>query len=152
MASYNKVILMGNLTRDPEMRVTTSEMAIAQIGLAVNRQYKTRDGEKREEVTFVDVDAFGKDAEVISRYLKKGDPLMLEGRLKLNQWEDKDGNKQSKLRVVLERFQFIGGGRSDSDSSGYDAPPARKEASPAAKPAPRASAADDDALDDDVPF
>lgn len=155
MASYNKVILMGNLTRDPEMRVTTSEMAIAQIGLAVNRQYKTRDGEKREEVTFIDVDAFGKDAELISRYLKKGDPLMLEGRLKLNQWEDKDGNKQSKLRVVLERFQFVGGSRSDGESSGYEAPPARQSASPAAPAAPsgnRAPAADADALDDDVPF
>lgn len=152
MASYNKVILMGNLTRDPEMRVTPSELAIAKIGLAVNRQYRTRDGEKREEVTFVDVDAFGKDAELISRYLKKGDPLMLEGRLNLNQWEDKDGNKQSKLRVVLERFQFIGGARSDSDSGGYDAPPARQTAPSADSRSDRRSAPADDVLEDDVPF
>jgi len=147
MASFNKVILLGNLTRDPEMRVTANDLAIAQIGLAVNRQYKTRDGERREETTFVDVDAFGRDAETLSRYLKKGDPLMLEGRLKLNQWEDSEGKKQSKLRVVLERFQFIGGGRADNSGSGNDG---YEQSSPPRNSAPSQSS--DDTLDDDVPF
>lgn len=153
MASFNKVILLGNLTRDPEMRVTANDLAIAQIGLAVNRQYRTRDGEKKEEVSFIDVDAFGKDAETLSRYLKKGDPLMLEGRLKLNQWEDSEGKKQSKLRVVLERFQFIGGNKS-SNAGGYeDSSPPRNSASSggASSANPPAQTTGDD-LDEDVPF
>src|SRR5437762_8127078 len=105
MASFNKVILMGNLTRDPELRYTPKGTAIAKIGVAVNRTWRTETGEQKEEVTFVDVDAFGKQAETIGQYLKKGRPILIEGRLKLDQWEDKQTQqKKSKLGVVLESF------------------------------------------------
>src|SRR5690242_12675823 len=108
MASFNKVILVGNLTRDPELRYTPKGTAIARIGMAVNRTWKSETGETKEEVTFVDVDAFGRQAEVIAQYVKKGRPLLVEGRLKLDTWEDKNTHqKQSKLRVVLESFSFL---------------------------------------------
>ena len=101
MASFNKVILIGNLTRDPEMKYTPKGTAVARLGLAVNRRYTTESGEAKEEVTFIDIDAWGKQAEVIAQYCRKGRPLMIEGRLKLDQWDDKQtGQKQSKLRVV----------------------------------------------------
>jgi len=112
MANFNKVILAGNLTRDPELRYTPKGTAIAKIGLAINRSWKTETGETREEVTFVDVDAFGRQAEVISQYLKKGRPILVEGRLKLDTWDDKQtGQKKSRLGVVLEAFQFLDSGR-----------------------------------------
>lgn len=108
--NYNKVILLGNLTRDPEVRVTPKGTSICQFGLAVNRDYKTESGEKQSEVTFVDIEAWGKQAETVARYCVKGRPLLIEGRLKFDQWEDKaSGQKRSKLKVVLESFQFIGG-------------------------------------------
>src|SRR6476469_3417380 len=101
MPSFNKVILMGNLTRDPELRYTPKGTAVAQIGLAVNRQWKSESGEQKEEVTFINVDAWGRQAEVIAQYLKKGAPLFMEGRLKLDTWEDKNTKqKVSKLKVV----------------------------------------------------
>lgn len=124
--SFNRVILLGNLTRDVELRHTQSNLAVARIGLAVNRRFTTADGEKREEVTFVDCEAWGKQAETLSKYLSKGRPIFIEGRLKLDQWQDKDGNKQSKLRVVIENFQFVdsrsdgGGGRSGASSPAED--------------------------------
>ncbi len=97
MASFNKVILMGNLTRDPELRYTSKGMAIAKIGMAINRKWKNEAGEMKEEVTFVDVDAFGRQAENIGQYFKKGRPIFIEGRLKLDQWDDKQtGQKRSK--------------------------------------------------------
>lgn len=106
--NLNKLLLAGNLTRDPEMRYTPKGSAICGFGLAVNRKWKTETGDEKEEVTFVDVTAFGKQAEVIAQYLKKGNPLFLEGRLKLDQWDDKKtGEKRSKLAVVLESFQFL---------------------------------------------
>lgn len=106
--NLNKLLLAGNLTRDPEMRYTPKGSAICGFGLAVNRKWKTETGEEKEEVTFVDVTAFGKQAELLAQYLKKGNPLFLEGRLKLDQWEDKKtGEKRSKLAVVLESFQFL---------------------------------------------
>ena len=108
MANFNKVILMGNLTRDVELRAISSGQQLAKIGLAVNRNYTTASGEKREEVTFVDCEAWGKTAEVMAKYLAKGRPVMIEGRLKYDQWDDKDGNKRSALRVVIETFQFVG--------------------------------------------
>ncbi|MGJ8639632.1 MAG: single-stranded DNA-binding protein [Opitutaceae bacterium] len=150
MASFNKVILMGNLTRDPETRVTASGLTICKLGLAVSRVFSTKDGERREETTFVDIDAFGKQAEVITKYMRKGKPIHVEGRLKLDQWEGQDGQKRSKLSVVLENFQFVGG-RDDGDSNsggGYDrsSPPAR-ESKPAAD-----FNSKDDTLDEDVPF
>src|SRR5262245_32084160 len=114
MASYNKVILMGNLTRDPEVRYTPKGTAIAKIGLAVNRYWRDANGEQKEEVTFVDIDAFGKQAETLGNYMKKGRPILIEGRLRLDTWDDKTTNqKRSKLGVVLESFQFLdsrGGG------------------------------------------
>ena len=109
MASFNKVILVGNLTRDPELRVTGTGLSICKLGLAVNRSYTSKDGESKDETTYVDVDAFGKQAEILGKYMQKGRPLMIEGRLKLDQWESNDGQKRSKLGVVLESFQFIGG-------------------------------------------
>lgn len=151
MASFNKVILMGNLTRDPETRVTATGLTICKLGLAVSRVYSTKDGERKEETTFVDIDAFGKQAEVITKYMRKGKPIHIEGRLRLDQWESQDGQKRSKLNVVLENFQFVGG-RDDGDSSnsggGYEksSPPARE-----AKPAADFNNSDD-TLDEDVPF
>lgn len=121
MASVNKVILIGNLTRDIELKSLPSGSAIAQIGLAVNREWKDKDGEKKEEVTFVDCEAWGKTAEVMAKYLAKGRPVFIEGRLKLDQWEDKDGSKRSKIKVVVESFQFLGSGKGGDD----DAKPAK---------------------------
>lgn len=110
MASFNKVILLGNLTRDPQLRYLPSQMAVCDFGLAVNRKFKTAQGEEREEVTFVDCTAFGKQAEVINQYCQKGKGLFIDGRLKFDTWEDKQGGgKRSKLSVVIENFQFIGG-------------------------------------------
>lgn len=148
MASYNKVILVGNLTRDPELRYTPKGMAIAKIGLAVNRNWTSESGEKKEEVTFVDVDAFGRQAETLAQYMKKGSPLLVEGRLKLDQWDDKQtGQKRSKLGVVVEGFQFLGGG--NRSEGGGEAP--RRPAAPAAPSSP-SSEPDMPPADDDVPF
>lgn len=159
MASFNKVILMGNLTRDPETRVTATGLTICKLGLAVSRSFTTKDGERREETTFVDIDAFGKQAEVITKYFRKGKPILIEGRLKLDQWEANDGQKRSKMGVVMETFQFVGN-RDDSDSSGSNSdsggyeqssPPKRQAA--AEKPAGSEDfSADEDTLDEDVPF
>lgn len=153
MASFNKVILLGNLTRDPETRVTANGNTICKLGMAVSRVYSTRDGERREETTFVDIDAFGKQAEVITKYMRKGRPLMVEGRLKLDQWETNDGQKRSKLGVVLENFQFVGG-RDDNatggGSGGYEqSSPPKRDAAPASG---GDFSADGDTLDEDVPF
>src|SRR2546423_10977317 len=110
MASFNKVMLMGNLTRDPQLKYLPSQTAVAEFGIACNRKFRTAQGEDREEVTFVEVHAFGKQAEVLNQYMTKGKPIFIEGRLKLDQWEDKQGGgKRSKLTVVVENFQFIGG-------------------------------------------
>src|ERR1044071_4194976 len=108
MASFNKVILAGNLTRDPELRYTPKGTAVARIGLAVSRTWKDETGATKEEVAFIDIDAWGRQAEVLSQYMRKGRPLLIEGRLKLDQWEDKNTHqKQSKLKVVLESFSFL---------------------------------------------
>ena len=124
MANFNKVILAGNMTRDPELRYTPKGTAIAKFGLAINRNWTGEDGQKREEVTFVDVDAFGKQAEVIGQYLRKGRPVLVEGRLKLDQWDDKQtGQKRSRLGVILESFSFLdSGNRDDAGASGGGAP------------------------------
>ena len=135
MASFNKVILLGNLTRDPEMKMTPSGQPICKFGLAVNRTYTGQDGQKKEEVTFVDVDAFGKQAETIGKYVTKGRQLFVEGRLKLDSWE-KNGEKRSRLSVVLESFQFMDGGKD------------KESAAPAPTPTPR----NDFAADDSAPF
>jgi len=108
MASFNKVVLVGNVTRDPELRYIASGTAVTDIGLAVNDRRKTATGEWVEETTFVDVTLWGRTAEVAGEYVTKGSPLLIEGRLKLDTWE-KDGKKNSKLRVVCERMQLLGG-------------------------------------------
>ena len=153
MASFNKVILMGRLTRDPETRVTASGLTICKLGLACSRAYATKDGERKEETTFIDVDAFGKQAEVITKYMRKGRPIMVEGRLKLDQWESNDGQKRSKLGVVLETFQFLG---SRDDAGSGDAGQSYERSSPPARnqetTANNSSVSDADAFDDDVPF
>ena len=147
MASFNKVILIGNLTRDPEVRYTPKGTAVAEIGLAVNRVYTTDAGEKREEATFVDVTLWGRTAEIAGEYLKKGRPVFIEGRLQLDTWDDKQsGQKRSKLRVVAEGMQLIGGrqGGGDSEEGGGGRAPSRS----APPPKPAASAPDDD----EIPF
>lgn len=156
---------MGNLTRDPEMRYTTSGMAIARIGMAVNRKWYNEARELQEEVTFVTVDAFGKQAETIGQYLKKGRPIFVEGRLRLDQWEDKQtGQRRSRLGVVLENFQFLDSGQSreggSSDSSSFSRHPAPTP--PASQPPPQSqqppspppptNSGPPPEEDDDVPF
>lgn len=157
MASYNKVLLMGNLTRDIELRHTNSKMAVANLGLAVNRRYKTAQGEEREEVAFIDCEAWGNTAEVMAKYLTKGKPVFVEGRLKLDQWQDKDGNKQSKLRVVIENFQFIdsrgggeGGGRNGGPDSSRSEP--RNERPAPAAAGNYASTPHEPVPEEDIPF
>ncbi|HVP72102.1 MAG TPA: single-stranded DNA-binding protein [Phycisphaerales bacterium] len=107
MPNYNKVLLMGNLTRDVELKYTPGNMAVANLGIAVNRRYKGNDGEMKEETTFVDCEAWAQTAENLSKWFSKGRPIFLEGRLKLDQWQDKDGGNRSKLKVVVENFQFV---------------------------------------------
>lgn len=110
MANFNKVLLMGNLTRDPSLKYLPSQTAVCEFGIATNRKFKSGNGEDREEVTFVDVTAFGRQAEVINQYCSRGKPIFIEGRLKYDQWEDKQsGGKRSRLTVVVESFQLMGG-------------------------------------------
>ncbi len=110
MSNLNKIFLMGNLTRDPELRYTPSNVGVVTFGLAVNSNIgKDADGTRKVETLFIDIIAFGKQAETIAQYCKKGTPLFVEGRLRLRTWEDKDGNKRSKHEVILNAFQFIGG-------------------------------------------
>ena len=153
MASFNKVILMGNLTRDPELRYTPKGTAIAKIGLAVNRVWTNEAGEKKEEVTFVDVDVFGRTAENVGQYMRKGRPILVEGRLKLDQWDDKQtGQKKSKLGVVAETVQFLGSAPGAGEGGAPAAPRApRPAAAPSSAPAPEAGDSEPP-HDDDVPF
>ncbi len=142
MASYNKVLLMGNLTRDPQLKYLPNQTPVVDFGLACNRKYKLQSGEQKEEVTFVDCSAFGRTAEVINQYFTKGKPIFIEGRLRYEQWEDKQGGgKRSKLSVHIDNFQFIGGreggggggGAPESGgegSYGDEAPPQRGPARP----------------------
>ncbi len=152
MASFNKVILMGNLTRDPELRYTPKGTAIAKVGLAVNRVWTNEAGEKKEEVTFVDVDIFGRTAENVGQYMRKGRPMLVEGRLKLDQWDDKQtGQKKSRLGVVAETVQFLGGAPGAGEGGAPAAPRAARPS--AASSAPAADAGDSEPpQDDDVPF
>jgi len=135
MPNLNKVMLMGNLTRDPQLSYLPSQTAVVEIGVAINRSWTGQDGQKKEETTFVDCSAFGKTAETISKYLKKGRPIFLEGRLKYDQWEAQDGSKRSKLRVVIENFQFIDSGGQRTAAPGGDADGG--DVSNSAPPAPR---------------
>jgi len=167
MANLNKVFLMGNLTRDPELRYTPSGTAVVSFGVAVNRSWKGQNGEKREDVTFVDVQAWARTAEVISEYCKKGSPIFVEGRLQYDSWEGKDGQKRSRIRVVVESFQFIGAPsgarRAEGAAPGRPAPrgkleQAEGEPQPPPAPAPAPAAEEPPAgegpykVDDDIPF
>jgi single-strand DNA-binding protein len=166
MANLNKVMLIGNLTRDPEIKYTPKGTAIAQLGLAVNRSWSNDAGEKQEETTFVDVELFGRVAEIAGEYLRKGRPVFIEGRLKLDTWDDKQsGQKRSKMRVVGEQLQLLGsrdgapqgapgggggGGRAEYSGEGRSS---QRSAPRASSPPPRPPADPDlDASDDDIPF
>ena len=153
MASFNKVILAGNLTRDPDLRYTPKGLAIAKLGLAINRSWTGEDGQKREEVTFVDVDAFGKQAEVIGQYLRKGRALLIEGRLKLDQWDDKQtGQKRSRLGVVLESFSFLDSNRPAEGAPETPAAGPRTTSQGNVSTPPPAPTAAPTPDEDDVPF
>jgi single-strand DNA-binding protein len=165
-SSLNKVMIMGNITRDIEVRHTPNNTAVATIGVAMNRKWKTPEGEQREEVVFVDCDAWGRTAEVIAQYFSKGKPIMIEGRLKLDTWDDKTtGKKQSKLKVVIEEFYFVGGreggsgGGSGGDEGGGQArssgnwAPRQNAPRQAAAPSARPSAPTAEPMgDEDIPF
>ena len=113
MANFNQVILIGNLTRDPALSYLPSQTPVIDIGLAVNREWKDKDGNKKQETCFIDCRAFGKSAETINKYVKKGDPLLVSGRLCFEQWDGKDGTKHSKHRIMIETFQFLGTSKSE---------------------------------------
>jgi len=151
MANLNRVLLIGNLTRDPEVRYTPKGTAVAEIGLAVNRVYSGEDGERKEETTFVDVTLWARQAEVAGQYLKKGRPVFIEGRLQFDSGEDKQtGQKRSRLRVVGENLQLLGS-RQDAEGATPVAPPRRSSpAGPPSRPEPRDP--DLDAEPDDIPF
>jgi single-strand DNA-binding protein len=152
MANLNRVLLIGNLTRDPEVRYTPKGTAVADIGLAVNRIYSAEDGEKKEETTFVDVTLWARQAEIAGQYLKKGRPVFIEGRLQLDTWDDKQtGQKRSRLRVVGENMQLLGS-RPEGEGTPSTSPP-RRTVGPSAPPQrsePRDP--DLDAEPDDIPF
>jgi single-strand DNA-binding protein len=154
MASFNKVILLGNLTRDPEVRYTPKGSAVCDLGVAVNRVYTTDTGEKREEVTYVDVVLWSRLAEIAGEYLKKGRPIFIEGRLQLDTWDDKQsGQKRSKLRVIGETMQLLGsrpGSGTAPAEAGDEDRQARSGGKPSAPPAKSAPPAEPD--DDEIPF
>jgi single-strand DNA-binding protein len=149
MANLNKVMLIGNLTRDPELRVTPKGTAICTFSLAVNRKFKTDAGGDQEEVTYIDIEAWGKSGENISKYCTKGRPLFVEGRLRLDQWEDKNTKeKRSRMKVVCENFQLLGGKR-DGNQGGSNS---EKEPNPHQDRSPQPRPAAQENLDEDVPF
>jgi single-strand DNA-binding protein len=161
MPALNKVLLMGNLTRDPELRVTPKGTSICQFSLAINRQFKMESGETREEVTYIDIEAWGKQGETIAKYVTKGRPLYVEGRLRLDQWEDKNTKeKRSRMKVVLEQFQFLGdsrggggggGGPSAASEPGIDQTASPERHAPPPRGGPAKPGAQEN-LDEDVPF
>jgi len=133
MANYNKVILIGNLTRDPQMSYLPSQTAVVELGLAVSRRWRGQDGQQREDTCFIDCRAYGKTAETLNQYVRKGSPILLEGRLQYDTWEGKDGVKRSKHRVIVERFQFLPTGQGQAGRPASAAPAAPR---PAGGPAP----------------
>lgn len=162
--SFNQVLLMGNLTRDVEVRRTPSNTAVANIGLAVNRRYRTDSGEVKEEVTFVDCEAWGKTAETMAQYLSKGRPVFIQGRLKLDTWQDKnDGTNRSKLKVVVDNFQFVdsrtgggdggggGGGGGGSEVQTRSVGPSGRNPAPV-RQTPPANQGYEQIQEDDIPF
>ena len=156
MASLNKVLLIGNLTRDPEVRMMSNGRPVCNFGLALNRSYKDSDGNRKEETTFVDVECFGPRAEAVGRFFSKGRSIFVEGRLKLDQWESKEGEKRSALRVVLDNFEFVdskqdGPGAAVRLSDNANASQTDKKVSESAAP-PQNESPNDPDLDEDVPF
>lgn len=161
MANVNKVILIGNVTRDPEVKFTSKGSAVTDIGLAINRNYTLDNGEKREETTFVDVELWGRLAEIAGEYAKKGRPVYIEGRLRMDTWEDKaSGQKRSRMKVVGENLQLLGGRTGGPGPSGggehesYESAPAAAAPRRSAPPQPQRQVAPppSDASDDDIPF
>jgi single-strand DNA-binding protein len=156
MSSYNRVVLLGNLTREPETKYLPDGTAVTDIGLAVNRHYTTKSGEKREEVTFVDISTWGRTAEIVGEYCKKGDPIHVEGRLKLDTWDDKTtGEKRYKLRVVGESVQLLHRSptsREDDRDHGHRAPAPAAAQRPAPAPQRKPVDPDLDVPEDDIPF
>lgn len=145
MASYNKVMLMGNLTRDPQLSYTPSQTAVVDFGLATNRRWTAADGSQRDETCFVDCRAFGRMAENINKYMRKGRPIFIEGRLTFDSWTAQDGTKRSKHRVTVENFTFLpgtgGGGGPNQPGQDFDA-----------EPGPPRGRAGDTIPDEDIPF
>lgn len=145
MPNYNKVILMGNLTRDPETRVTPNGTTICKIGMAINRKWKDTNGVAKEEATYIDCDAFGRTAEILAKWTSKGNPVMVEGRLRNDQWDDKKtGEKRSKTSVTIESVQLI--------STPSDARHGQTDTLPGQNAATERPTASEAHLDDDVPF
>jgi len=156
MANYNKVFLIGNLTRDPELKYTQGGTAVCEFGLATNRTWRTPQGEQREETTFVDCAAWGRTGETINQYMSKGRQIFVEGRLRYDSWEGQDGRKRSRLSVVVENFQFLGGrGEGGGQGGGQGAPQSRPKSQPQSRPqepAVQEAPPDDDFNLDDIPF
>ena len=144
MASYNRVLLMGNLTRNPELRYTPSGTAVSDLGLAVNENFKNKAGETVEQTCFVDVVVWGRQAETAAEYLQKGSSVFVEGRLQLDQWENQQGEKRSKLRVRADRVQFLNGPNKGTEQ--IASKPSEASAPTVAAPDPEVED------DDDVPF
>jgi len=175
MAGFNKVILLGNLTRDPQLKYLPSNTPVCELGLAVSRRWRDREGNMRDEVCFVDLTAFGRSAETLNQYMSKGKPILIEGRLKLDTWTAQDGTRRSKHSVVIDHFQFVGsreggggagdggysqpqrsGGYGQQQGGGYAQPPAGGNPPPAPEPNAPPPAAPADAppppSEDDIPF
>lgn len=160
MANLNKVMLIGNLTRDPELRHTPKGTAVSEISMAINRVWNNDQGQKQEETTFVEVTLWGRQAELAQQYLTKGRPVYIEGRLNLDTWDDKEtGKKRSKLRVIGENMQFLssgtgaGGGGGSSERSSQASSPSQRQSSPQGSPQGASAAPTDDyPEDDDIPF
>lgn len=143
MANFNKVLLIGNLTRDPQLSYLPSQTAVVEFGLAVNRAWTSKEGEKRQDTCFVDCRAYGRQAENVNKYLKKGNPLFVEGRLDFDSWTAQDGSKRSKHRVTVQNFQFLGtAGGAGGAGQGYPAAPSMDSDVPEAG----------GVSDDDIPF
>jgi single-strand DNA-binding protein len=159
MASLNKVMLIGNLTRDPDVRMLSNGRPVCNFGLALNRTFKDSEGNRKEEVTFVDVECYGPRAEAVGRFFTKGRSIFVEGRLKLDQWESKEGEKRSAIRVVLDNFEFVDSKQesttapTESQSASHNKPTVAQDNNPAPSGDPNTSSPSPDPdLDEDVPF
>jgi single-strand DNA-binding protein len=134
MANFNKVILVGNLTRDPQLKYLPNQTAVVDFGLAINHRWRTASGEQREDTCFIDCSCFGKSAETINQYVRKGQPILVEGRLQFDTWQGQDGQKHSKHRVFVQSFQFMGGPRQGAGAA--PEAPAGRSAPPPVEPPP----------------